>query len=152
MEVGELAVAVEIVENAEAYNSGPFAAYHLRKAEPAAVAQRPEIRFTLPDGATVNFDKGRIQVGRAAEVLDDKRRLVRRNDLAIEHDTVSRGHAHIEFVDGAYRLFDDGSSYGTSVIHEGRLVDVPKAGARGQRLGSGDEIYFGQARVTIAFV
>ena len=28
---------------------------------------------------------------------------------------------------GEFRLFDDGSSYGTSVMHNGRLVNVPPA-------------------------
>ena len=66
---------------------------------------------------------------RQAEILDDRRRLVRRNDIVIGHDTVSRAHAHIEYSSGEYRLFDDGSSYGTSVIHQGRLMEVPRAGA-----------------------
>jgi len=86
------------------------------------------------------------------DVHDDRRRLVRRNDLVIDHTTVSRAHAHVEFSSGEYRLFDDGSSYGTSVIHEGRLVEVPRAGGRGLRLHSGDEIYFGQIRVGFEIV
>ena len=48
---------------------------------------------------------------------------------------------------GEFRLFDDGSAYGTSVIHNGRLVNVPPAGGRGLRIMPGDEIYVGQARV-----
>ncbi len=120
-----------------------------RKVEQATPAplQAGTVRFTMPDGATAEVARTRIHVGRLAEVLDDKRRLVRRNDLVIEGDTVSRAHAHIEFLNGEYRLFDDGSSYGTSAIHEGRLVEVPRAGGRGLRLHPGDEIYFGQARV-----
>ncbi|MDZ4796711.1 MAG: FHA domain-containing protein [Bryobacteraceae bacterium] len=105
------------------------------------------VRFTLPDASTLDLSRTRIHVGRLADVLDDRHRLVRRNDLVLEGDTVSRAHAHIEFVDGAYRLFDDGSSYGTSAIHDGRLVEVPGAAGRGLRLHNGDEIYFGQARV-----
>lgn len=105
------------------------------------------IRMILPDGSTFDTTRTRIHVGRLADVLDDRQRLVRRNDVVLEGDTVSRAHAHIEFVEGAWRLFDDGSSYGTSAIHEGRLVEVPRAGGRGLRLHPGDEIYFGQARV-----
>jgi hypothetical protein len=107
------------------------------------------VRFTLPDGAWLEIAKLRIHVGRTEEVLDDRRRLVRRNEVAIDEQTVSRAHAHIEYDEaaGVFRLFDDGSSYGTSVLHRGRLVEVPKAGARGQKLASGDEIYFGQTRV-----
>ena len=103
--------------------------------------------FTLPDGSTVEFRKNLIFVGRTPEVLDERKRVVRRNDLVIDGDTVSRAHAHIEFIDGEYRLFDDGSSYGTSAIHDGRLVEVAKAGSRGLRLNSGDDLYIGQARL-----
>jgi hypothetical protein len=115
------------------------------KAEPVPIATR----FTLPDGKTIDVTKARIHIGRTPEVLDDRRRLVRRNDVAIDEQTVSRAHAHVEFdkAAGAFRIFDDGSSYGTSVVHEGRLVEVPKAGARGQRLSDGDELYIGQTKI-----
>jgi pSer/pThr/pTyr-binding forkhead associated (FHA) protein len=108
------------------------------------------VRFIPTAGTQIELaHKSRIQVGRTAEVLDDRRRLVRRNDVVLEDATVSRAHAHLEFdsAAGHFRLFDDGSSYGTGVIHDGRLVDVPKAGARGMSLHSGDDIYFGQSRV-----
>ena len=80
---------------------------------------------------------------------------MRRNDVVFlessekPNSTVSRAHAHIEIdeASGEYRLFDDGSAYGTSVIHNGRLVNVPPAGGRGLRIVPGDEIYVGQARV-----
>jgi hypothetical protein len=116
-----------------------------RKAAPESL---PVVRFTpVSGGAPTQITRSRIHVGRNSEVLDDRRRLVRRNDLVVEHDTVSRAHAHLEYTAGEYRLFDDGSSYGTSVIHQGRLVEVPRAGGRGMRVDSGDEIYFGQVRV-----
>jgi hypothetical protein len=116
------------------------------KTEPAANT----VSFTLPNGSTIEVNKARIHIGRTPEVMDDRRRLVRRNDLAIDEQTVSRAHAHIEFdrSAGTFRLFDDGSSYGTSVVHDGRLVEVAKAGARGQTLRDGDEIYIGQTKVT----
>jgi hypothetical protein len=114
-------------------------------AAPVSVELRP-VRFVLGDGSTVEVTRGRVHVGRQPEVLDGHRRLVRRNDVVIESETVSRAHAHLEFAAGEWRLFDDGSSYGTSVIHEGRLVEVPRAGGRGLRLRSGDEVYFGQVR------
>lgn len=115
-------------------------------AVPVVSELRP-VRFVLADGSAVEVARARMHVGRQAEVLDGKRRLVRRNDLVLEGETVSRAHAHIEFVAGEWRLFDDGSSYGTSAIQNGRLVEVPRAGGRGLRLHSGDEIYFGRARV-----
>ena len=80
-------------------------------------------------------------------MLDDRRRPVRRNDVVLDHGTVSRAHAHLELIDGEFRLFDDGSSYGTSVLHEGALSEAPRPGTRGLRLWPGDEIYFGQVRV-----
>lgn len=103
--------------------------------------------FTLPSGQTVELSKQRIHVGRLAEVLDERGRVVRRNDLVFDDKTVSRAHARIERNEGGYRLYDDGSSYGTSVVHQGRLVEAPKAGARGLRLEPGDEIYFGKSLV-----
>jgi hypothetical protein len=105
------------------------------------------VRLTPLGGSAQESTRTRVQIGRQAEVLDDRRRLVRRNDITVDHDTVSRAHAHIEYASGEYRLFDDGSSYGTSVIQSGSLIEVPRAGGRGIRLHSGDEIYFGQALV-----
>jgi hypothetical protein len=110
------------------------------------------VRLT-PVGGTPQESGGmRIQIGRHSEVLDERRRLVRRNDVTVDHDTVSRAHAHIEYASGEYRLFDDGSSYGTSVLHNGRLIEVPRSGGRGIRLQPGDEVYFGQARVRFDIV
>lgn len=142
----DLQVAVTLVETAEL--TEPSLVF--RKREEASVSSAPAlapVRFVLPSDRTVEVAKARIHVGRTAEVLDDRRRLVRRNDVVVDHDTVSRAHAHVEWTGTEFRLFDDGSSYGTSVIHEGRLVEIPRAGGRGQRLDLGDEIYFGQIRV-----
>ena len=143
----DLIVQVTLVETAEL--TEPSLVFRKREeaAGPVAGPVLPKVRFVPPTGAPAEMTKARIHVGRSAEVLDDRRRLVRRNDVVVEHDTVSRAHAHVEWTGTDFRLFDDGSSYGTSVIHEGRLVEVPKAGGRGQRLDSGDEIYFGQLRV-----
>lgn len=145
----DLQVEVTLVETAEL--TEPSLVFRKREATGPSTASAtpaiPAVDFVLPSGTAVEVVKARIHVGRSAEVLDDRRRLVRRNDVVVEHDTVSRAHAHVEWTGAEFRLFDDGSSYGTSVIHEGRLVEVPRAGGRGQRLDSGDEIYFGQLRV-----
>jgi pSer/pThr/pTyr-binding forkhead associated (FHA) protein len=119
----------------------------MQKRQAPASPEVKAVRFTLPNGESIDVTKQRIHIGRTTEVLDDRRRLVRRNDLAIDDQTVSRAHAHIEHAAGDFRLFDDGSSYGTSVLHRGGLVEVPKSGARGQKIESGDEMYFGQSRV-----
>ncbi len=147
----DLKIAVDLIDEAlpDLAEKGFHIVYATREREARAKVEPKMVRFTLPRGETVEAGKTRIHIGRTEEVLDDRRRLVRRNDVAIDEQTVSRAHAHIEWdaAGGDFRLFDDGSSYGTSVLHQGRLVEVPKAGARGQRLESGDEIYFGQSRV-----
>ena len=147
----DLKVAVELID--EPVPDLAEKGFHVVLANREAAA-RPEaaakiVSFTLPDGSTMELNKARIHIGRTPEVLDDRRRLVRRNDVAIDENTVSRAHAHIEYdrTGGTFRLYDDGSSYGTSVVHRGRLVEVPKAGARGQRLSDGDEIYIGQTKI-----
>ena len=146
----DLRVTVELLE--EAVPDFAAKGFHIvlgtREREPVTKPEVKTARFTLPTGTAIDVSGLRLHIGRTPEVLDDRRRLVRRNDLAIDEQTVSRAHAHIEQdATGDFRLYDDGSSYGTSVLHRGRLVKVPKGGARGQRIESGDEIYFGQSRV-----
>jgi hypothetical protein len=147
----DLRVSVELIEEdvPDFAEKGFHAVYAAREAARAPEPGLETVRFTLPSGETVDLARPRIHIGRTAEVLDDRRRLVRRNDVTIDEHTVSRAHAHIEYdnASGQFRLFDDGSSYGTSVLHRGRLVEVPQAGARGQKLESGDEIYIGQSRI-----
>lgn len=104
------------------------------------------------------FSGGRIDIGRRSEVVDKRQHLVRTNHVAFSEDgaevngTVSRRHAHIELgADGrTYRLWDDKSAHGTSIIRTGRTIKVP-AGARGTRLESGDEIALGHARLRVTF-
>lgn len=147
----DISVTVELIEEAvaEFAEKGFHIVLGNREREVAAKPEPKTVRFTLAPDTTVDITKARIHIGRTIEVLDDRRRLVRRNDVAIDDETVSRAHAHIEHnvATGDFRLFDDGSSYGTSVLHQGRLAEVPKAGARGQKLEACDEIYFGHSRV-----
>ena len=95
----------------------------------------------------------RTNVGRLAEVTDRHQRVVRRNqvvfldDAAETNQTVSRAQAHITFnPPDEYRLFDDHSSYGTRILRDGRMIELPSGSPRGARLQAGDEIYFGRAR------
>ncbi|HYP05059.1 MAG TPA: FHA domain-containing protein [Bryobacteraceae bacterium] len=163
----DLRVRVEALEQApaEIAAKGYHINYSTREtAKPDATAAPPAparrtVRLTVLHGdaeqPTYELTRSRIHLGRLAEVLDERRRPVRRNDVVFResadkpNSTVSRAHAHIEFdeASGEFRLFDDGSAYGTSVIHNGRLVNVPPAGGRGLRIVPGDEIYVGQARV-----
>ena len=63
---------------------------------------------------------------------------------------MSRRHAHIAYdpASGGYRLRDDGSVHGTSVVRNGTTVAVPP-GSRGRRVRAGDEIVLGEARLRI---
>jgi hypothetical protein len=162
----DLEVKVEPLVDApaEVAAKGFHIVYSMREAAPVSSAAvqsvgRPSVRFTVVHGQAeqqvYELTRSRIHLGRLREVLDERRRPVRRNDVVFAelpdkpNSTVSRAHAHIEFDEDSreFRLFDDGSAYGTSVAHEGRLINVPPAGSRGQRITSGDEIYVGQARV-----
>jgi FHA domain-containing protein len=102
------------------------------------------------------FTGGRIDIGRRSDVVDQRQRLIRTNHVAFVEDgpdenrTVSRRHAHIEFdaQDRSYRLWDDRSAHGTTIIRNGRAIRVP-AGARGTRLETDDEIVLGHARLRV---
>jgi len=98
----------------------------------------------------------RINIGRCAEVRDSRNRLLRTNHIAFTdaaapiNETVSRAHAHIDVLPGGeYRLFDDRSAHGTSIVRNGRTINVP-AGSRGVRLRIGDEIVLGEARLHVS--
>jgi hypothetical protein len=119
---------------------------HLRMTIVAGTADKPKYVFALP----------RINIGRCADVRDSRHQLIRTNHVAFTdggggpNHTVSRRHAHIDHLaaSGGYRLCDDGSAHGTSVIRHGRTIAVPP-GSRGIRLHSGDEIVLGDARVRV---
>ena len=120
----------------------------------------PRLKLTVAKGATGHrtylFTGGRIDIGRRAEVLDARHRLVRTNHVVFEEDggevngSVSRRHAHIEYDPGKgeYRLLDDRSAHGTGIVRHGRTIPV-LAGSRGARLQTGDEIVLGQARLRV---
>jgi hypothetical protein len=96
-----------------------------------------------------------VNLGREEQVVDSLGRAVRRNELFFPeaaheaNPSVSRSHAHIRF-DGAageWRIFDDGSSIGTTLFRKGKRIDVPAHAGRGVALRPGDEIYLGQVRL-----
>jgi FHA domain-containing protein len=105
------------------------------------------------------FTTSRVNLGRCREVRDNRNRLIRTNQVAFEEGadmpnlSVSRQHAHIDRIADPveYRLRDDGSGHGTSIVRNGATITVPP-GPRGIRLQSGDEIALGEAllRVEIA--
>jgi pSer/pThr/pTyr-binding forkhead associated (FHA) protein len=105
---------------------------------------------------TYSFAARRIDLGRCAEVRDTRHRLVRTNHVAFVegageiNQSVSRRHAHItyEVESGTYRLRDEGSAHGTSVVRDGSTLTV-SPGSLGVRLRAGDEVVLGEARLRI---
>jgi FHA domain len=101
------------------------------------------------------LDRARVNLGRVEDVADAAGRTIRHNELFFPEEaheanlSVSRSHAHIAFdaVSGEWRIFDDGSSVGTTLFRGGKRVDVPPHAGRGVALRSGDEIYLGQVRL-----
>lgn len=129
---------------------------------PAAAAplEPAPLQLTVAQGKAARrsytFTGGRVDLGRRAEVLDAKQRVVRTNHVAFDEEgpeanrSVSRRHAHVTYhpTSREYRLQDDRSVHGTSVVRNGRTIAVP-AGSRGVRLENGDEILLGQARIKV---
>ena len=118
------------------------------------------LKLTTTQGATEKptyvFTASRINLGRCPEVRDHRNRLIRTNHVAFDESaaesnrSVSRHHAHIDYTSNPveYRLCDDRSAHGTSVLRNGATITVP-SGPRGVRLQSGDEITLGEARLLV---
>lgn len=109
----------------------------------------------ISSSETFALEQQQITIGRVPEVVDSLGRAVRRNDLHFPegaheaNSTVSRSHCHLRFdaAAGEWRIYDDGSSLGTSIFRAGRRIEVPAHASRGVALRPGDEIYLGQARL-----
>ena len=146
----------------------PEAATELRVICEKAGAELPELREAAAVPATkaklitksgiasaeiFSVERPHVNMGRVPEVVDAVGRPVRRNDLHFPegaheaNSTVSRSHAHLRFdsTGREWRIYDDGSSLGTSIFRDGRRIEVPAHASRGVALRSGDEIYLGQA-------
>ena len=141
--------------------------FDIAYSNPPVIAPRldiPRTRLTLvvgnADKSQYDFAKRRINIGRLAEVLDSDMRTVRRNDIALrddsskENSTVSRAHAHLEYDPEAsrFRLFDDGSARGTTVLRDGSVIPVPKGNSKGIILQAGDEIALAMVRIQFQYV
>jgi hypothetical protein len=133
----------------------------LQPAVPTVPAQPvPSLELIVSNGGCERrrfaFAAERIDIGRGAEVIDSRQRLLRRNQVAFTEDgndanqTVSRRHAHILYQRASheYRVYDDNSSRGTNIVRNGTTIPVP-SGARGVGLQSGDELLVGQARLRV---
>jgi hypothetical protein len=102
-----------------------------------------------------SFSLERIDIGRCVEVRDSRHRLLRTNHVAFvdgsgsPNRSVSRRHAYVACSEsGVYRLFDERSAHGTSVLRNGRTITVPP-GSRGIVLESDDQIVLGDARLAV---
>ena len=117
-------------------------------------AAMPTVRLQVLEGDAeapeYALTQRRIHLGRMQAVRDSAQRVIRKNDVAFtESGSISRAHAHIEYDSDArcFRLFDDGSRFGTSVVRDGAMIRVPAGAARGLKLTPGDEIHLGNARI-----
>lgn len=133
---------------------------HAVRGRAAADANGPGLELAIIRGAaekrTYALRSARIELGRRAEVRNDRHRLIRTNHVAFLEDqepvnqSVSRCHAHIAYdpSTSGYRIHDDGSAHGTAVFRNGRSIDVSR-GSRGVRLLTGDEVVLGEARIKV---
>jgi len=129
----------------------------LTESQEAAVVQATPAKLITKSGIAsaeiFPVERPHVNIGRVPEVVDSVGRPVRRNDIHFPegaheaNSTVSRSHAHLRFDSGGgeWRIYDDGSSLGTSIFRDGRRIEVPAHASRGVALRSGDEIYLGQA-------
>jgi hypothetical protein len=162
-DVAGLSVRIAYVSRARA--EWPQQEFHVEcvrvdRQEAAAAEPLPRLKLAVLAGsaasATFAFGATVVAIGRGAEISDSRGRLVRVNHVAFTdgddaiNQTVSRLHARIEHdaATGAYRVFDDGSAQGTSVIRQGRGYPVAR-GSRGMTLAPGDEIVLGRARLKV---
>jgi hypothetical protein len=122
------------------------------------VTMLPACLITVTGTASIPvcyLDRLCVNLGRVEDVSDPAGRTIRHNELFFPdaaheaNSTVSRSHAHIAFdpAAGVWRIFDDGSSIGTTIFRAGKRVDIPPHASRGVALKSGDEIYLGQVRL-----
>ncbi|MFL6290397.1 MAG: FHA domain-containing protein [Thermoanaerobaculia bacterium] len=127
---------------------------------PSLAADRPTLELTVLKGAATrkvySFPAGRIHIGRMEEIADEEGRVRRRNDVAFQEEgevnqTVSREHARILYdeASGELRLRAEPGASSTRIFRDGRTIDVSGRDARGVKIQSGDEIYFGRASVKV---
>ena len=153
----EISVASEAAPGADPM---PLAVYKMEfvKRAPAGKREVPAGRLTITKGAAAKpscrLQKERVLIGRSPEVTDREGRVIRKNDLIFLDDggeinsTVSYAHARIWWDHGSqeFLIMDEISRYGTSIVRQGRSLEVPSGNPCGIRLQSGDEVICGQAR------
>jgi pSer/pThr/pTyr-binding forkhead associated (FHA) protein len=132
----------------------------IEAAADTSIVSAPALQITVLKGSAAaesyNLGETVISIGRSPEAIDEAGR-VRRNDIAFLDtldgvtETVGRAHAQLRFdpATGIYRLFDQGSSNGTSIIRNGTTIAVPPHDPRGVGVRSGDEIRLGRAAIRV---
>jgi len=139
-------------------------AFRRGSVRPAQEPIAPTLVVTVGSGTAATrceLAHGRLDIGRVADVRDRDGRLVRENALVIPdtydpHGTVSRRHVHITATSNAaghvvFRVYDDGSRYGTDVVRHGHTIAV-HAGPPGVTLRDGDELHLGEASASVSLV
>ena len=131
--------------------------------EAPASESQPRLELVVSAGSagksSYTFATSVIALGRGVEICDSRGRLIRVNHISFGdgadevNQTVSRLHARIEYDarTASYRIFEEGSAQGTTVIRQGRGY-VVSPGTRGMVLATGDEICLGRARVKVRVV
>lgn len=166
-----LAVTMECREDLEGemrvlFEKTPVSPAEVPEAAPEAPAEpvnvvferTPVVLTTLTGAASepeFRLDRSRLHIGREREVPDANGKTLRHNELCFPeggHEanlTVSRTHAHLRFHErsGEWRIYDDGSTFGTAVYRDGNRIEVPPHASRGVLLKPGDEVHLGQVRV-----
>ncbi len=126
-------------------------------------AALPTLQVTVLAGtataAAFTFTDATVSIGRGAAPTDDLGRLRRNHiaflDIADEvNATVGRAHARLrrDAVTREYRLFDEGSRNGTSIVRGGDVIPVPGRDPRGVRVCTGDQLHVGRAVLAIEIV
>jgi hypothetical protein len=148
--------SIEVVDDPGlAWSERPFRIEYSNEKPAPPRGGRPNAKVTVTAGTAVptqaDVATDRFYLGRLSEVVGEREGLRRRNDVAFveTETTVSREHACIRYdaEGGVYRIFDTHSQRGTFILRGGRRIDVPRGGAAGVQLKSGDEIHLGNARV-----
>jgi len=154
----DLTVAITFPPEAEEEMRVILAKTEKTAPEPRSAHLVPACLITVTGASSIPvcyLDRLCVNLGRVEDVSDTAGRTIRHNELYFPDDaheansTVSRSHAHLTFDPAGvvWRIFDDGSSIGTTLFRSGKRIDVPAHAGRGVALKSGDEIYLGQVRL-----
>ncbi len=155
----EISVGLDEVIASGNKEFGPSSLYAMEFGDSVDTAKYeiPEIVLEIIKGSAeqsvYRIKKDRLLVGCLSRVQDREGRLVRINNVVFPdtgndaNKTVGDMHARIwfDFNRQEYRVMDESSLYGTRIVREGHMIEVPAENPRGIGLRSGDEIYFGQA-------